>query len=209
MALDNYANLKSTIIRADGSNDIVDVLDDAIDICEAKIYSNPEAVLLTRDMETRSTATLSTTDRFLALPDNYVKMRGLRLLLSSGNQDIRYSTPESLEVVAGAGKPRNFTVTSQIEFDRIADSAYTVEISFYEKPTALSDSNTTNVVLTNYPDIYLSGCLWAVNNFFNDEPDVAANHYASFIGAIKGANKQDRKGRFGPAPRMRVEGSTP
>ena len=209
MALDSYANLKATIIRADGSNDIVDVLDDAIDICEAEIYSNSKETLLIRGMETRSTNTLSTTDRFLVLPDDYVKMRGLRLLLSKGNQDIRYSTPESLEVFAGAGKPRHFTVTSQIEFDRIADSAYTVEISFYAKPTALSDSNTTNVVLTNHPQIYLSGCLWAINKFFNDEPNVAASHYSDFIGAIKGANKKDRKGRFGPAPKMRVEGSAP
>lgn len=209
MALNNYANLKAAIVRADGSNDITDVLDDAIDICEAEIYANSTETLLVRGMETTSSETLSTSDRFLALQSDYIKMRSLSLVLSSGNQDIQYCTPESLKVVAGSGKPRNFTVTSRIEFDRVADSAYTADVIYFAKPTALSDANTTNTVLTNYPNIYLSGCLWAINSHFNQEPDMANYYYAEFIKAIKGANKQDKKGRYGPAPAMRFEGSTP
>jgi hypothetical protein len=207
MAIDSYDNLKATIIRLDGSDSISDIVDDAIDLAEAEMYSNPEAPIRHRSMEARSTASTGGT-RFLALPDGFLEMRGLRLVLSGGNTDVRYATPESLEVVAGSGRPRVFTVTSQLEFDRIPDSTYTIEMSFYAKITALDDTNTTNDILTDQPSAYLYGALWAVN-LFNAEEEKAQYYYGLFINALKGLNKRFSKGRFGPAPRMRTEGSTP
>ena len=206
MALDSYVNLKAAIKRLDGSNDLTDVLDDAIAMCEAEIYSNADEPLRIRAMEVRSTAALS--DRFIALPDNYLSMRGVRLVLPDGNKDVRYATPESLEVKAGSGRPSYFTVTSQIEFDRVPDSAYTIEVAHFAKPAALSSANSSNAVLANYPNIYLFGCMWAVN-LFNAEEDKATLYYRGFINSIKGANSESKKGRYGPAPTMKFEGMTP
>ena len=206
MALDSYANLKAAIKRLDGSNDLTDVLDDAIDMCESEIYSNADEPLRIRAMEVTVTDSLST--RFLALPANYLSIRSVRLALSNGNRDIRFATPEALEVRGGSGRPSYFTITSQIEFDIVPDSAYTIEIAHYAKPTALSASNTTNAVLTGYPNIYLFGSLWAVN-LFNAEEDKATLYYRGFINSIKGANSENKKGRYGPAPTMKFEGMTP
>ena len=207
MPLDNYDNLKAAIVRLDGSDSISDIIDDAIDLTEAEMYSNAATPIRHRSMEVRSTASTDAT-RFLALPDLFLQMRGLRLVLSGGNTDVRYATPESLEVVAGSGKPRHFTVTSQLEFDRAPDSSYTIEMSFYSKLTALDDTNTTNDILTDGPNVYLFGSLWAVN-LFNAEEEKASYYYNLFMNAIKGVNKRYNKGRYGPAPTMKTEGSTP
>lgn len=207
MALNTYSNLKAAIKRIDGSNNINDLLDDAIDLCETEIYHNEQSPLRIRSMETRSTASLGSA-RFIALPDDYLEMRGVRLVVSGKNIDVRYATPEALEVTSNSGKPKYFTVTSQIEFDRIPDSTYTIEISHYAKPTALSSSNASNTVLTSHPNIYLFGCLWAVN-IFNAEEEKSDFYYDKLITSIRGANKGDKKGRFGPAPTMKFEGMTP
>jgi hypothetical protein len=207
MALDNYANLKAAIIRLDGSNDISDIVDDAIDLAEAEMYGNAAAPIRHRSMEVRSSQNTDGT-RFLALPTDFLEFRGVRIVLSNKNVDIRYVTPESLEVDQSAGRPQQFTVTSQMEFDRVPDSTYSVETAHYAKLTALDDTNTTNDILTDCPNVYLFGSLWAVN-LYNAEEEKASFYYSQFINAIKGCNKRFNKGRYGPAPTMRFERSTP
>jgi len=207
MALDSYSNLKAAIKRLDGSNRIDDILDDAIDMCESEMYANADTPIRHRSMETRTTDTMDGT-RFLALPTNYLSLRSLSIVLSGNDQDIRYVTPESLQEVAGNGRPKEFTITSQFEWDRVPDSTYTIAINYYQKLNALDDTNTSNDILTDCPNVYLFGSLWAVN-LFNAEEEKADFYYNQFVRSIRGCNKRYDKGRFGPAPRMKTEGPTP
>ena len=39
------------------------------------------------------------------------------------------------------------------------NSATTLQVNYYKKLDTLSDSNTTNTILTNYPELYLYGAL--------------------------------------------------
>ena len=107
-----------------------------------------------------------------------------------------------------SGLPRFFTITDQIEFDRVPDALYTVEFQYIALPTPLSTSNQTNTVLTNNPNIYLFGALKEAFAWAGDTEN-QVKYEAKFANAIKGANKKDRDGRYGPAPAMRIEGSTP
>lgn len=210
MSIDSYDNLKAAIVDwSHRNNDMTpDRLDQFIDLAEEAMFSSPLMPLELRQMETRWTATADTSSRFLALPDGFLEMRRLKVNLSGGDCDIQYLTPEQLPIAGTSGIPKFFTVTNQIEFDRTPDSDYTIEMQYYAKPTALSDSNTTNVVLTNHPQIYLHGALsnlyqWTMQN------DLAQYHEHKFQTAIRGANKQYKRGRYGPAPKMRIEGPTP
>lgn len=208
MALDTYSNLKIAIQKWTRRNDIDAHVDDVIDLCETEIYSNDQQILFLRSFETRSTASTSTTSRFLALPDDYIGFRQIRLVLADSFPDLIYKSPEQLFVLDRTGMPVHFTVTSQIEFDRVSDVVYTCEVSYYKKPTALSSSNQTNDVLTNHPNIYLFGCQWATYIYASEEQK-AELAYARFIKAIVGANERDEFGRYGPAPVMRIEGCVP
>lgn len=212
MALDTYSNLKAAIRDWCHRNDQPDDrIDDYIKMAETTMFANDDDVLSVRTEEKRATADTSITSRFLALPDNYLEMRSFHALRDNArNIDIKQRAPENLYVHddTDTGVPTRFTVTSQIEFNRISDIVYTVEMNYVREITPLSDSNTTNSILTNYPAIYMQGSLWALRTW-TEEEERAEYHYGKFLQAIRGANNKTIKGAYGPAPVMLVEGATP
>ena len=107
-----------------------------------------------------------------------------------------------------AGRPKYFTVTSQLEFDRTADSAYTLEMSYFSRLVPLTSANTSNDTLTDYPDLYLWGCLTQLA-LWEKDTEQAIIYQQKFDRAMELANRQERKGRYGPSPTVMKEGSTP
>lgn len=203
MALDNYANLKASVISWMGRNDLSSLTDDFIDMAESRMYANDREIIRLRSMEARATATLAASEQFLALPTDFLEARRLKYDLTNQNDVfLEFRVPNALIYQDSTGMPKYFTVTSQFEFERPADTAYTLEIQYYKRLTALSSSNTANDILTNYPDVYLYGCLWAANQYAAEE-ERAEYFYNSFISAIAGANDQDKAGRYGPRPVVR------
>lgn len=202
MSLSTYLGLKDAIESWSHRNDVASRLDDFIDLAESEMLK----WVRIRDMETRTTAV--TNGRYLALPSDFLEMRRLRMISGAQYFEVISSTPEGMFITQDSGMPKLFTVTSQIEFDRTPDSAYTVEMQYYGKPTALSATNTTNVILTKYPSVYLFGSLWALYQWSLQE-DKAEYFNQKFMQAIQSANREDKKGRHGPAPAMRYGGPTP
>lgn len=207
MALNNYANFKAAVKRLDGSNDIDDIVDDCILLAEAEMYFNERVPLRCRELETRTSTTTGTDDEFLALPTRFLQFRTMHIVSGGKYYELSHATPEGINRYTTTGRPRSFTVTDQIEFDRTPDSDYTLYQNYYAKTTALDSTNTTNNVLTNYPNVYLFGVLWAVN-LYNAEEEKSNFYYGQFIRAIKGANQSSKSGH-GPAPALRIEGPTP
>ncbi len=209
MSLDTYENLKAEIIEWSGRDDMDEAIDTFIDMAETEMYANDFDVLQIRDGEVRAAFSTSITDRFAALPTGYQSQRKMRIQIENGESiELKFRTPAQLNILSAEGLPAFFTITDQIEFNRISDQVYTGEIQYFQDFTPLSDSNATNAVLTRFPNIYLFGALWALK-LKAEQPISAAEYYQRFIGAIKGANNKDKLGRYGVAPVMRVEGPTP
>ncbi len=213
MALDTYANLKAKVIDWSKRNDVQPEFDDALLLAETEMLSNPVENLLIRDFETRAQASLSITSRFLALPDGFKSMRKLsRLLEAETDTFVRipldFRTPEQLHASDEVGIPSRFTVTSQLEFNVLPETADTVEMQYIAGFTNLSSSNTTNDVLTNEPNIYFFGCLAMLNRFAERDSE-EQNYTARFQNAIAGANKKTREGKYGPRPRIIPRGRKP
>jgi len=212
MALDTYANLIDAIRRQSKRTAASDaIINDFIELAEEEFYSNEITQLRIKEMDTRSTATVSTSSRFLALPDRFLEMRRLKINAAtssvpglSSDLDVKFRAPDQILLNENTDIPRFFTVTSQLGFERIPDRAYTIEMQFYAKETALSSSNTTNAILTNYPSIYLYGALWSLWLYYSEE-ELADHYHKLMLGAIRGANKSERKARFGNAPQIKKE----
>ena len=202
MSLTTYLGLRDAIESWSHRNDVASRLDDFIDLAESEMFR----WLRIRDMETRSTAT--TNGRYLSLPPAFMEMRRLKMISGAQYFELLQTTPEGMHITQDSGLPKLFIVSSQIEFDRVPDSTYTVEMQYYAKPTALSSSNTSNAVLTRFPSIYLFGSLWALYQWSLQE-DKAEYFNQKFMQAIQSANREDKKGRHGPAPAMRYGGPTP
>lgn len=204
MALDTYANLKAEIENWSHRDDVNNKIDSFIDVCESQMYKT----LRIREMEVRATATALTTTRYFALPSGFLEMSKLEIEDGSKLREVYSSSVAGLRPISSIGMPRYFAITSQIEFDRKPDSAYTLQMLYFKKLTALSSSNTTNDILTNHPAIYLYGSLWALYKWANNAQE-EARYSSLFNEAIDDANRTSERGKYGAAPVMRTEGSTP
>lgn len=204
MAISTYAQLKTAIENWAKRGDILSVVDDFIDLAEAEMWQN----LRVKEMESRATASMSTSDRYLALPTGYLDMRRMDFSSGGSTYNLRQVAPEALKVIQGAGQPDSFSIGSQITFNRIPSSAYTVEMVYYAKLTALSASNTTNGILNNYPSIYLNGCMKHFADWAQDD-NKYQKYSILFADSISRANAFHKRGKHGPAPAMATEAPTP
>lgn len=205
MAITTYSELKVAIQNWAKRSDITTLVDDFIDLAESDLWQR----LRIRDMETEATLSSSTSVRTVALPSAFLQARRLRIDRTDLDDVVlQYETPMSLRVVESAGMPLRFTITNQIELDRVSDQVYTLKLQYYASLTALSNSNTTNAVLTRFPMVYLYASLFHYAQWAQD--DLLIDRYAMLAeGAINSANAADRKGRYGPAPGIRIMGATP
>ena len=201
MAIDTFDKLKQQIIDYTHRGDLDLKIPTFIELAEVAMLANDIQVLKIRGQEVRSLA--NTDGQYLALPDDFQAARGLRIVTGENNSiNLGYRAPSDIRYRSGTGQPSTFTVTSQIEFDIVPDTVYSVEIHYYKDPAPLTSSNQTNDVLTRFPTIYLFGGLWQAFEYAMDTEN-SAKYLALFAGAIKGANKKDKQGRYGPAPSMR------
>lgn len=209
MSFDTYSNLKDEIIDASHRGDLDLKIDGFISLAESEMYANAIEPLQLRGEESRASFVTNTTGRFAPLPTGYQSSRKLRIQITNGtSNELYFRTPQQLQINSNVGQPCFFTITDQIEFDRVSDQVYTGEIQYYQEFTPLSSANTTNIVLTNHPTIYLFGAMWALKTYAEEIPE-AQNYYQMFINAIRGANNKDNLGRYGPTPVMIPDGPTP
>tara|TARA_R110000850_G_scaffold101828_1_gene210526 strand:- start:525 stop:1151 length:627 start_codon:yes stop_codon:yes gene_type:complete len=203
MALTNFDELYKSIVDWSHRGDLGEKIADFVALTENAMYSNDAEVLTVRSMETISTAL--TAGQYLSLPDNFESARSVRLVTDDGGGELRFQAPEQMRKRVTGGRPSFFTIVgNEIQFDKVPDSEYTIEIQYYRKATPLTEANQTNDILTNHPNIYLYGALAQAFSYSQDDQQ-ASKYIQLFIGAIKGANKADKKGRYGPAPSMSVE----
>lgn len=215
MPFSNFTELTESIISWSHRNDLNLLVPDFIALAECEMY-NPSPIegvvakpLELKQLENTSTTQTTTTSRFIALPTDYASMRSSRLDILNSSDFLEYRTPDQLRRFDTTSRPCFFTIIgTQIEFDRVPDEILDVEIQYFAKDAALTAAAPTNFVLTNHPTIYLYGALAQLFTHSGDD-EGKAKYERKFIGAVQGANQSDRRGRFGPSPVMKVEGSTP
>ena len=200
MALDTYNNLVKEIVDFSHREDLAGKIASFINLSETTMYANDVELLAVRSMETITTAL--TTGEFLALPADYESFRGIRLITPNNVGKLNYQAPQQMFNNIPPDRPSFFTIIgNQIQFNCVPDAEYTVQFQYFKKATPLSPTNQTNDILTNYPNIYLFGSLAALFGYAQDTQQEAL-YINKFIGAIRGANKSDKRGRYGPAPAM-------
>ncbi len=206
MALGTYTELKDAIADWLDRSDLTARIPDFIALAEARI--NRE--LRIRPMEVRSTMYTTADQQYFNLPGGYIQMRNIQLN-TNPTTPLEYITPEMLDRLYGSttsGKPRAYTlIGDEIQLAPIPDSAYQVEMAFYEKFTPLGDGSagtvTSNWLTANAPDVLLYGALMEAEPFIkNDERiPVWLNGYSNAINKLQQQDQRDR--HSGSAMRVR------
>ena len=207
MALSTYDDLVESIINWSHRKDILNLIPDFIALAEYEMFNNAQTQLRIRETEFISTD--MTSGRYLDLPTNFEKARSVLIETGSGFCEVGFQAPEQLVRQVSTGQPRFFTVVgNEIEFNITPDSNYTTQIQYYKKPDPITAENQENSVITGYPNIYLYGTLHQVF-LWSEDTEEAIKYAGKFQDAIKGANKADKKARYGPAMSMSVDGAKP
>jgi hypothetical protein len=194
MAITTYAELQTAVSNFLARSDVTDRIPEFISLAEARMSRE----LNSRSQEKRATAATISGDEFISLPTDLRKIRLVKLNLDPVVV-LEYAAPKDYyETYAssGGGRPKYYTVIgSEIAVRPVPDSIYTLELIYGEDIDSLSDSNTTNTILSRHPDVYLYGSLSAAYLYLMDETR-AAQYDGLFGRAIAEINNNNDKAYY-------------
>ena len=205
--INTYATLQTAVANWLDRSDLTDRIPEFIALAEARMNRTLRlAIMLNVDQTTLGGATaLVAGTRDYALPSGYLQMVDFHLR-TSPITTLSYLTPENMNRMwAGSqgGKPLAYTIFSDnasgtpiksVRLGPSPGSAYDYSIMFYKKIDALSDSNTTEQMLTNNPDVYLYGALLEAEPFLMNDQRVQlwATAFQESLNALQEQDNKDR-----------------
>jgi hypothetical protein len=158
MAFTSYSDLKTTIASYLARSDLTAMIPTFIQLAELRLRRE----LRTRQMLVVATAFTTGGDSTVGLPTDFLEMRDIHVN-TNPITTLAYSAPNAFYNsyrATESGKPTEYTVlATELQLSPVPDSAYQLQMLYYAQPYFLSDTNTGNIFLTNYPDALLYASL--------------------------------------------------
>ena len=195
-----YAELKTAIANYLNRSDLTSDLDTFIDNVEAELNRR----LRTKDMIKRATATADS--QYLTVPTDWIEAINVEIT-SNDFSPLFQQSIESLDVYRksnnnSVGQPVYFAmVDDSIELAPTPDGEYTLQLTYYAKISALSDSNTSNFVSVSHPDVYLYGALKHASIFLMEDERIPM-FTQQFEKALEEMRLEQEKAAFGKGSLM-------
>jgi len=195
-----YAELKTAIANYLNRSDLTSDIDTFIDNVEAELNRR----LRTKDMIKRATATADS--QYLTVPTDWIEAINVEIT-SNDFSPLFQQSIESLDVYRksnnnSTGQPIYFAmVDDSIELAPTPDAEYTLQLTYYAKISALSDSNTSNFVSVSHPDVYLYGALKHASIFLMED-DRIPMFTQQFEKALEEMRLEEEKAAFGKGSLM-------
>ena len=197
MALANYSDLKASLADFLNRDDLTSVIPDFIALAETQMQREVRH----HKMVERAEGEVDT--RYSAFPADYLESirfhvnddRSSIIELVSLTDMLRYRNENS-----ATGKPRYYAISGEnFEVYPSPDTTYSTELMYYRTLPSLSDSNTTNWLLTNYPDAYLYGSLSQSAPYLKDDERLAvwAGVYSTAVASINNESHRIRNAGSG------------
>lgn len=189
MSISTYAELKAAVLDFSHRGDMSGRVANFIALCETDMQVRCKL----EQFEGNSTVTV--TAGAGSLPAGF---SGMRSCYWDGNLDrpLKYVTPDLLDAKrqGASGDGVYYTISAgQILTAPAGDGSLVMR--YTARFTALSDVDTTNTLLTNYPDAYLHGSLMQLHSFANDDK-AAAKAATLFEAAIERIKTDNRDRRY-------------
>ena len=204
MALTTYSGLKTALANWLNRTDLTsEIADDFIKLAEGDF----NAKLRIRQMEQIDTVTIDS--EAVAVPTGFIGVRSLYILASSTKYALKYITPSNMfDIKAGSttARPRVYTIQSDdaaetLRFGPAPDASYTGYLSYYKSFTPLSDTATSNYILTSHPAIYLYGSLFHAANFLGGiDPNQVQQWFQMYVASLERCENNDKQDSYGGAP---------
>lgn len=168
MSISTYAELQTAVASWLNRADLTTYVPDFIRIAEDQMSLD----LHTREMEAQTTLVTVGDVATVALPTDMHEIRRFRVDVSY-SQPLKFLTPDQLSADYASdavGQPLVYTVIgANAQLAPVPDGVYSLELTYKQQLPALSDSNTTNWLLTKWPSLYLYAALQASEPFLNND----------------------------------------
>jgi hypothetical protein len=203
---------------APGETTITSRFDDILALCERRIYygyatedvgnalrSDPLRIV---EMETVDDA-FSLSSGTVPQPTGFLEL--ISAFNNADDMPIQINAQRTIDGYANTvlGRVGGIIAISGTNF-RVFDApttAITATLRYYKKLTTPAGA-TANDILTNYPDVYLYGCLLEACIRTQDEPG-ALRYLSMYNASVQGLNARTQRITGSANPRMRVRGWTP
>ena len=201
MALNTYSALKTSIANWLNRSDLTsEISGDFIVLAEKDFNSK---LRIRKMITTDSSFTINS--ETVALPTGFLQVRDFFIVNGGTKYALNYITPAQMDQIKGgsmSGQPSTYTIIGDnFRFAPSPASSYTGTINYYKEFDPLSDSNTTNYILSNHPAIYLYGSLYHAANFLGGvEPNQAQQWLAMYVSALERCENNDKQDTYGNAP---------
>jgi len=195
-----YSELKTAIANYLNRSDLTSDIDTFIDNVEAELNRR----LRTKDMIKRATATADS--QYLTVPTDWIEAINVEIT-SNDFSPLFQQSIESLDVYRksnnnSVGQPVYFAmVDDSIELAPTPDGEYTLQLTYYAKISALSDTNTSNFVSVSHPDVYLYGALKHASIFLMEDERIPM-FTQQFEKALEEMRLEQEKAAFGKGSLM-------
>lgn len=172
MAISSFSELKTAVANWINRDDLTDRIPEFIALAEGMFNRR----LRHPRMENSATAVLS--GETLAFPTDFLSLRSMFI---DGNPDteldfVPYSSLRTLYPTTATGIPQVYTeADGAFYFAPVPSGDYTVHMVYWQQIPALSDSQTTNWLLTAHPDLYLYASLIHAAKYIRDDAEMAGN----------------------------------
>jgi len=200
MSITTYAELQTAVVNWLHRDDLSAQIPDFITLAEAKLKRE----LRTREMEKRATTDVS--GEYTELPSDFIEIRSA-YLNTDPKQQLKPMPPSDIRsrwMGSTTGKPEVFAIVGdEILLAPSPDGTYEIELDYYAF-SPLSELNTTNWLLTKYPDVYLYGAL--VEATMNIKNDARLANWVSLYKYAVDSVKTSDWGSVNPGPLRIISG---
>lgn len=202
MAIDTYSDLQTEIGNWLNRSDLTAQIPEFIELAESRF----DREITHHRLIKRSTADMDT--EYTDLPDDWIEAISVRLT-TTPSQTLQPITPQQAvryrESYTSAGRPAFYSIIEDTIWALPRpDSSYTVEMVYRARLPKLSDSNTTNWLLTNYPDLYLAGALVEGFGYVMDE-EREAKWEQRLVRGLQSLRKESGRAAVGGTPVARAK----
>ena len=201
MALATYSDLKTSIANWLNRSDLTSEISEDFIVLTEKDFNTK---LRIRKMNATENS-FSINGETVALPSGFLQVRDFYILEGNTKHPLNYITPAQMDQIKGSstsGMPETFTILGDnFRFAPTPSSTYTGVLNYYKEFDPLSNSNTSNYILSNHPAIYLYGSLYHAANFLGGiEPAQAQQWQQMYATALERLERNDREDQYGNAP---------
>jgi len=190
VTVSTYAGLQALVASTIGRSDTAASVADWIALAEARIGRE----LPVDRMLARETATL--TGEFGTVPTDFLAPLVMRLTTGT-KQRLRYLTMSQmaeLQEAGGDGPVQAYArIGSEFWFYPVPSGSDTAELIYYAAIPALSDSTTTNWLLTSHPDVYFRATMLEAGLFYEEQTLIQTYSplFSDAIQAVQIASRRD------------------